>query len=144
MAPKAAKGDVLQQKSPAEFFADNRTIAGFDNVRRRCAPARRFRSPALPSTVMRQLFFPLLPAWVQPGKCLYTTIRELVENALDAAESISQLPDVDITMCAWGCSGHSLPVNRWVHAGCKLPQIPSVLLLAPYDPDAERRSARLG
>ncbi|KAI7846328.1 hypothetical protein COHA_000165 [Chlorella ohadii] len=64
MAPKAAKGDVLQQKSPAEFFADNRTIAGFDN----------------------------------PGKCLYTTIRELVENALDAAESISQLPDVDITI----------------------------------------------
>lgn len=26
------KADVLQQKSPAEFFADNRTIAGFDNV----------------------------------------------------------------------------------------------------------------
>lgn len=63
MAPKP-KGDVLQQKSPAEFFADNRTIAGFDN----------------------------------PGKCLYTTIRELVENALDAAESISQLPDIDITV----------------------------------------------
>ncbi|EFN52240.1 hypothetical protein CHLNCDRAFT_26891 [Chlorella variabilis] len=58
------KADVLQQKSPAEFFADNRTIAGFDN----------------------------------PGKCLYTTIRELVENGLDAAESISQLPDIDITV----------------------------------------------
>ncbi|PSC70486.1 DNA topoisomerase 6 subunit B isoform B [Micractinium conductrix] len=64
MAPKAPKGDVLQQKSPAEFFADNRTIAGFDN----------------------------------PGKCLYTTIRELVENALDAAESISTLPEIDITV----------------------------------------------
>ncbi len=24
--------DVLQQKSPAEFFADNKNIAGFDNV----------------------------------------------------------------------------------------------------------------
>jgi DNA topoisomerase VI subunit B len=35
---------------------------------------------------------------VQPGKCLYTTIRELVENALDSAESISTLPLVEITM----------------------------------------------
>ena len=35
MAPKAGKADVLQQKSPAEFFADNRTIAGFDNVSQR-------------------------------------------------------------------------------------------------------------
>jgi hypothetical protein len=24
---------ILQQKSPAEFFADNKNIAGFDNVR---------------------------------------------------------------------------------------------------------------
>jgi hypothetical protein len=32
---KAAKGgsDKLQQKSPAEFFAENKNIAGFDNVR---------------------------------------------------------------------------------------------------------------
>ena len=36
---------------------------------------------------------------MQPGKCLYTTVRELVENSLDAAESISQLPDIDVTMC---------------------------------------------
>lgn len=33
---------------------------------------------------------------MQPGKCLYTTIRELVENSLDSAESISMLPDIDI------------------------------------------------
>ena len=52
----------LQQKSPAEFFADNKNIAGFDN----------------------------------PGKCLYTTVRELVENSLDSAESINQLPDIGI------------------------------------------------
>ncbi|GBF92117.1 DNA topoisomerase [Raphidocelis subcapitata] len=65
MAPKAAKkGDELQQKSPAEFFADNKNIAGFDN----------------------------------PGKCLYTTVRELVENALDSAESISRLPEITITI----------------------------------------------
>ena len=26
------KADILQQKSPAEFFAENKNIAGFDNV----------------------------------------------------------------------------------------------------------------
>lgn len=34
----------------------------------------------------------------QPGKCLFTTIRELVENSLDSAESISVLPEIDITV----------------------------------------------
>ncbi|KAG5610138.1 hypothetical protein H5410_021419 [Solanum commersonii] len=52
------------KESPAEFFADNKNIACFDN----------------------------------PGKCLYTTVRELVENALDSAESISELPVVEITI----------------------------------------------
>ncbi|KAL6505332.1 DNA topoisomerase 6 subunit B [Orobanche gracilis] len=33
-----------------------------------------------------------------PGKCLYTTVRELVENALDSAESISELPIIEITI----------------------------------------------
>ncbi|WMV37572.1 hypothetical protein MTR67_030957, partial [Solanum verrucosum] len=32
------------------------------------------------------------------GKCLYTTMIELVENALDSAESISDLPVVEITI----------------------------------------------
>lgn len=36
---------------------------------------------------------------VQPGKCLYTTVREFVENALDSAEGIRVLPDIDIVMC---------------------------------------------
>ncbi|THU59228.1 hypothetical protein C4D60_Mb03t22750 [Musa balbisiana] len=57
-----AKESLLKQKSPAEFFAENKNIAGFDN----------------------------------PGKSLYTTVRELVENALDSAESISRLPDIEI------------------------------------------------
>ena len=35
---------------------------------------------------------------LQPGRCLYTTVRELVENSLDAAESISELPEVSIIM----------------------------------------------
>ncbi|KAI3449912.1 hypothetical protein Pfo_006577 [Paulownia fortunei] len=60
--PKDAQ--LLKQKSPAEFFADNKNIAGFDN----------------------------------PGKCLYTTVRELVENALDSAESISELPIIEMTI----------------------------------------------
>ncbi|MCO5583878.1 hypothetical protein L7F22_037793 [Adiantum nelumboides] len=55
---------TLKQKSPAEFFSENKNIAGFDN----------------------------------PGKSLYTTVRELVENALDSAESISELPVVEVTI----------------------------------------------
>ena len=51
-----------EAKSPAEFFAENQAIAGFDNM----------------------------------GKSLYTTIRELVENALDACESVNVLPDISI------------------------------------------------
>lgn len=62
--PKKAKESVLKQKSPAEFFAENKNIAGFDN----------------------------------PGKSLYTTVRELVENALDSSESISELPAVEVTI----------------------------------------------
>ena len=33
-----------------------------------------------------------------PGKSLYTTVREFVENSLDAAESIQILPDVKVTI----------------------------------------------
>ena len=109
MAPKK---DVLQQKSPAEFFAENRTIAGFDNVR---LPPRKLMFALRPSSHLpathppsqcslwhsfssSSAFFFLPPPPLQPGKCLYTTMRELVENALDSAESISVLPDIDITM----------------------------------------------
>ena len=59
-----ARGEVLRFKSPAEFFSENKNIAGFDN----------------------------------PGKSLYTTIRELVENSLDACESIRELPDIEIAI----------------------------------------------
>ncbi|KAH0849470.1 hypothetical protein HID58_096331 [Brassica napus] len=60
----SSKESTLKQKSPAEFFAENKNIAGFDN----------------------------------PGKSLYTTVRELVENALDSSESISELPEVEVTI----------------------------------------------
>lgn len=36
--------------------------------------------------------------FIQAGKSLYTTIRELVENSLDAAESIGVLPLVSLTV----------------------------------------------
>ncbi|EEF48847.1 Type II DNA topoisomerase VI subunit B, putative [Ricinus communis] len=68
--PRKPKESTLKQKSPAEFFAENKNIAGFDN----------------------------------PGKCLYTTVRELVENSLDSAESISELPFVEITIEEMGKS----------------------------------------
>nr|KAJ0226939.1 hypothetical protein LSAT_V11C100044210 [Lactuca sativa] len=35
---------------------------------------------------------------IKPGKSLDSTVRELVENALDSAESIGELPLVEITM----------------------------------------------
>lgn len=60
----AAGGEIQVQKSPAEFFADNQAIAGFDNL----------------------------------GKSLYTSIRELMENSLDACESIGELPTIHVTM----------------------------------------------
>ncbi|PKA52823.1 DNA topoisomerase 6 subunit B [Apostasia shenzhenica] len=62
--PKNAMESILKQKSPAEFFAENKNIAGFDN----------------------------------PGKSLYTTVRELVENSLDSAESINELPAIEVTI----------------------------------------------
>jgi DNA topoisomerase VI subunit B len=54
--------EVPVQKSPAEFFAENQAIAGFDNM----------------------------------GKSLFTTIRELIENGLDACEMVQQLPTISV------------------------------------------------
>jgi DNA topoisomerase VI B subunit len=63
MAPSVAhRVEVQVSKSPAEFFAENQAIAGFDNM----------------------------------GKSLYTTLRELIENSLDACESVQILPDISV------------------------------------------------
>jgi DNA topoisomerase-6 subunit B len=71
MAPKknasggvSGQEEVQVQKSPAEFFAENQAIAGFDNM----------------------------------GKSLYTSIRELMENSLDACESIGVLPTISVNV----------------------------------------------
>jgi len=55
---------ILEAKSPAEFFANNKTLTGFDN----------------------------------PTKALYTTVREFVENALDATETARVAPEIIVTM----------------------------------------------
>ncbi len=57
-------GQEVQVISPAKFFADNRSIAGFGN----------------------------------PAKALYTSIRELVENSLDAAELANILPEIRVRL----------------------------------------------
>ena len=59
---KKRKAESQVSKSPAEFFAENQAIAGFDNL----------------------------------GKSLYTTIRELVENGLDACEALNVLPEITV------------------------------------------------
>jgi DNA topoisomerase VI subunit B len=62
-----AMGDNMEKqlsKSPAEFFAENQVIAGYDNF----------------------------------GKSLYTSLRELIENSLDACESIHVLPTIAISI----------------------------------------------
>ena len=61
---KNKKDEIQQTKSPAEFFADNQAIAGFDNA----------------------------------GKSLYTTLRELIENSLDACESVNVLPEISVSI----------------------------------------------
>ena len=61
-AGSIVNGEVQVAKSPAEFFAENQAIAGFDNM----------------------------------GKSLYTTIRELVENSLDACETVNVLPSISV------------------------------------------------
>jgi DNA topoisomerase VI subunit B len=61
---KIAKEQV-QKRSAADFFHDNKAIAGFDN----------------------------------PTRCVFTSIRELVENSLDAAEKMEGsdvLPEIRI------------------------------------------------
>ena len=35
---------------------------------------------------------------MQPGKSLYTTVREFIENSLDAAEDAGHLPSIEIEM----------------------------------------------
>ena len=57
------KADVLQQKSPAEFFAENKNIAGFDNVRSHtitCLTPQRLLPVLEPSACVNGLLTPLI------------------------------------------------------------------------------------
>jgi hypothetical protein len=42
-----------------------------------------------------------------PGKSLYTSIREFVENSLDAAESINSFPEVEVTVIEYTEEEHN-------------------------------------
>ena len=68
MTKAARRGKVAKEKvvrrSAADFFQDNKAIAGFDNTMR----------------------------------VVFTSVRELVENGLDAAERIGNLPDIHVTI----------------------------------------------
>ncbi len=67
-AAKTSKQKVSKEKvvrrSAADFFQDNKAIAGFDNTMR----------------------------------VVFTSVRELVENGLDAAERIGKLPEMHVTI----------------------------------------------
>ena len=60
--------------------------------------------PALPRsslTIVRSHVFAEnqnIAGFDNPGKSLYTTVREFVENSLDAAESIRALPDIQLSI----------------------------------------------
>ncbi|MFX1515315.1 MAG: DNA topoisomerase VI subunit B [Promethearchaeota archaeon] len=68
MTKAAKRGKVVKEKvvrrSAADFFQDNKAIAGFDNTMR----------------------------------VVFTSVRELVENGLDAAERIGNLPKLYVTI----------------------------------------------
>ncbi|EOD08674.1 type II DNA topoisomerase VI subunit B, partial [Emiliania huxleyi CCMP1516] len=49
------------------------------------------------------------------GKSLYTTVRELVENALDACESIRELPDIEITLQEFDTEGLNALIGVVAH-----------------------------
>lgn len=79
---------------------------------------------------LRNLWAPgptISPCGPQPGKALYTSVRELVENGLDAAESIGEFPLLEIRMCAQGpvfslylvsstCAQSRAPARAQLHA----------------------------
>ncbi|QHN88717.1 DNA topoisomerase 6 subunit B [Arachis hypogaea] len=64
-------------------------------------PDGKVSSPHPPLDSMSPEFFAEnknIAGFDNPGKSLYTTVRKLVENSLDSAESISELPVVEITI----------------------------------------------
>lgn len=56
-----------------------------------------------------------------PGKSLFTTIREFVENSLDAAESIHILPEIDVSIIEYTENEHNAKngIDRGGHDGRK-------------------------
>lgn len=104
-----SRGEVLRFKSPAEFVSTHlcsRRVAVLGARPHSRAPARNEKAPYVDfrgSPARHAIAFQFsenknIAGFDNVGKSLYTTVRELVENALDACESIRQLPDIEITL----------------------------------------------
>lgn len=68
--------------------------------RERSTPCSRppLRSPALRCALAPAPHLGSRPITLQPGKSTFTTVREFVENSLDAAEDIRVLPTITVRM----------------------------------------------
>lgn len=95
------KAESQTSKSPAEFFAENQAIAGFDNL----------------------------------GKSLYTTIRELVENGLDACETLDVLPEISIHIQEYSKKEFNALQIQDVKLGASQ-AAPNSVIAVPIDVDA--------
>ena len=108
MPPKA--GETVQRKSAAERFAravqqKKRRVAlraargagGRPRASAAIYSARASSVPGFGRPPVRRFFTENqnIAGFDNPGKSLYTTIRELVENSLDAAESIGVPPTIE-------------------------------------------------
>ena len=83
MAGRLGSKKTVQSKSPAEFFAEHKSIAGCSLFQSRCHPFAPYS----------------LEGFDNAGKSLFTTLREFVENSLDASEDVGILPTIEISMC---------------------------------------------
>jgi len=96
---KAGK-DTLEYKSPAEFFAENKNIAGFDNVRQRhhlCLVLANASAQGLDSKMhcaMRSLANACTPPSGSSWKTLWTQRRA----SASCRTSMSQCADHEITV----------------------------------------------
>ncbi|KAJ4969616.1 hypothetical protein NE237_002715 [Protea cynaroides] len=97
--PRKAKESVLKQK---EFSMDS---GGSDESpvepkKGKSKTPRKAKESVLKQKSPAEFFAENknIAGFDNPGKSLYTTVRELVENSLDSAESISELPIIEVTI----------------------------------------------
>lgn len=75
-------------------------------------------SPRSPAAATHS-HFPAGSSDIKPGKSLYTTVREFVENGLDAAEDARVLPEIVVRIdrvpdhAIGDLYGHKVGVTSW-------------------------------